>query len=821
MAAEHTPVSVNLNININTEYGVTIFEDTPISVNDIVICKTKLGVSNLYVSDAADQALFEFQGQDDEIAGRIVSNFANETNYTFLVSALAAILTDDSNSSDALNAYQAAPFNNYINDVPQMKLYKSFGRLALAAYAYYLFGHVQATAAITNDTALINFMNGEGPTDAQIASTLATVIHNMNTTGATKICKQVIGQDSSRARNVDNDLSSPGSWQRLQWVAGDKIYLQVTLQRPTTVNVADGIDDVQHYVPLASTVPLNGIKYNFEIEIEDDLIAPEINYTVGTTYTEGFAITSVLPTSTGGSVRTYSISPALPTGLTLNTSTGQISGTPTVVSSTTSYTITATNPAGSDTYSFNMQVASPKALFSKQNLGNCRDFCLDSQDNYYVIMDTSINTSTSDINGDGSVIIPATTNSASDIKTCLIKYNSNGTALWLKSVKLVGAIGSRVYSDSQDNAYVTYRNVLTSESNLDINGDGSLIITPVASVNTNGMIVKYNSSGIAQWYKEWNGQQLMAFRVRNNSIYATYRCLTATTLNFNGDNSVTLSPIVDDRFIVVYNTSGVVTACKILTSSGANGIAVQDIAIDSSGNVYLSGTTNNTSTLYLNSAQTISFAAVSGSVDAFVIKYNSSFEAQWAKAITGTLAENAIRCKVDLEDNVYITGTYNSASTTDLGNGVVLPATTNGDGYIVKFNGSNGQALWSKVFVAPDNPGTVTNVAFDSSNNVYITGGYTNSTTYTIETGVTFPATIGYAIYLIKYTSSGVYKWHKFYDGNGTESGRGILLNSANEISLLINILNVTNIQLNGDNSVVLASTGGGFQFSVVKFGLN
>ncbi|BDG05028.1 hypothetical protein AMOR_40240 [Anaeromyxobacter oryzae] len=45
----------------------------------------------------------------------------------------------------------------------------------------------------------------------------------------------------------------------------------------------------------------------------------------------------------------YSVLPALPAGLSLNTSTGVISGTPSAVTSTAVYTITATNSAGSTT----------------------------------------------------------------------------------------------------------------------------------------------------------------------------------------------------------------------------------------------------------------------------------------------------------------------------------------------------------------------------------------------------------------------------------------------------------------------------------------
>ncbi len=58
------------------------------------------------------------------------------------------------------------------------------------------------------------------------------------------------------------------------------------------------------------------------------------------------AISSTAPTSTGATVATYAISPALPTGLTFNTSTGVITGTPSVVSTSRTYTVTGTTAAG-------------------------------------------------------------------------------------------------------------------------------------------------------------------------------------------------------------------------------------------------------------------------------------------------------------------------------------------------------------------------------------------------------------------------------------------------------------------------------------------
>jgi hypothetical protein len=73
-------------------------------------------------------------------------------------------------------------------------------------------------------------------------------------------------------------------------------------------------------------------------------------------YTKGVAITSNLPSSSGGPVATYSINPLLPAGLSFNTTTGVISGTPSVLSTATNYTVTATNSGGSAMTNVNIRV---------------------------------------------------------------------------------------------------------------------------------------------------------------------------------------------------------------------------------------------------------------------------------------------------------------------------------------------------------------------------------------------------------------------------------------------------------------------------------
>jgi hypothetical protein len=76
------------------------------------------------------------------------------------------------------------------------------------------------------------------------------------------------------------------------------------------------------------------------------------------------AIAGYSISSSGGAIASYSISPAAPAGLTFNTTTGLLTGTPTVVAVETTYTITATNATGSAAKTFTLTVAPTAPAFT-------------------------------------------------------------------------------------------------------------------------------------------------------------------------------------------------------------------------------------------------------------------------------------------------------------------------------------------------------------------------------------------------------------------------------------------------------------------------
>ena len=143
--------------------------------------------------------------------------------------------------------------------------------------------------------------------------------------------------------------------------------------------------------------------------------------------------------------------------------------------------------------------------------------------------------------------------------------------------------------------------------------------------NTDLFVVKYNSSGTWQWTKQ-NGTDRYdeARGVATDSsgnVYVTGYTEGGLDGNTSAGNA--------DLFVVKYNSSGTKQWTKQLGSSSrdyANGIVT-----DSSGSVYVSGTTyggldGNTS---------------AGNADLFVVKYNSSGTKQWTQQLGTSSTDSA------------------------------------------------------------------------------------------------------------------------------------------------------------------------------------
>jgi hypothetical protein len=89
------------------------------------------------------------------------------------------------------------------------------------------------------------------------------------------------------------------------------------------------------------------------------------------TYTTDMPIVPMTPSTTGGPVVSWAVDGSLPAGLSLNTSTGEISGTPTAAADPVHYRVTANNSGGSATVDVTIAILSG-VLYDLGHIANIR-----------------------------------------------------------------------------------------------------------------------------------------------------------------------------------------------------------------------------------------------------------------------------------------------------------------------------------------------------------------------------------------------------------------------------------------------------------------
>lgn len=230
----------------------------------------------------------------------------------------------------------------------------------------------------------------------------------------------------------------------------------------------------------------------------------------------------------------------------------------------------------------------------------------------------------------------------------------------------------------------------------------------------------------------------------------------SATLTFAG---VTLSKIGStDIFVVKLNSSGSLLWAKNYGGSGAvaNGRA---IAIDDSGNVYLSGD------FYGASLTTPALTPNGMFEDTFVMKLNSSGSLIWAKNFGGIEFSGPTYCRdvaVDNLGNVYLIGDFGSDSLT-------TPALTKigtRDVFVIKLD-SEGNMVWAKNYGGDGANVGGFSIAVDVLGDVYIAGNFISAS---LTTPILTKISNSYDAFIIKLNSFGDTIWAKNYGSSGANT---------------------------------------------------
>jgi beta-propeller repeat-containing protein len=339
-------------------------------------------------------------------------------------------------------------------------------------------------------------------------------------------------------------------------------------------------------------------------------------------------------------------------------------------------------------------------------------------------------------------------------------------------------VGSGIAVDSSGNAYVA-----GSTGSTNFPGASSSTIQSSNGGGGDAFVAKLNAAGSTLVYSTYLGgsgfDEGLGIAV-DSSGNAYVTGLTQST-NFPTANAFesALSG-VEDAFVAKLNATG--SALVYSTYLGGSGFDVgYGIAADSSGNAYVTGVTGSTNFPTANAFQ----SASGGGGDAFVTELNAAGSALvYSTYLGGNSSDTGLGIAVDSSGNAYVTGTTFSANFPVVN---PLPAPNNAlqgreNAFVskVSFSGSTLSLAYS-TYLGGSGPCCAQDeghaVAVDSSGSAYVTG-ITTSTNFPTTPGA-FQTAIGGSTdaFVSKLSLSGAtlaLAYSTFLGGVGEEVGFGI-----------------------------------------------
>ena len=291
-----------------------------------------------------------------------------------------------------------------------------------------------------------------------------------------------------------------------------------------------------------------------------------------------------------------------------------------------------------------------------------------------------------------------------------------------------------------------------------VDNSGNVYITgqSVAGAVYDYATIKYNSAGVQQWVQRYNGPG------------NTFGIATSLAIDNSGNVYVTGGngsiSTGEDYATIKYNTEGVQQWLAIYNGPANTDDASNSIAVDNAGNVYVTG----------------SSGGIGSGFDYATVKYNSAGVQQWVQRYNGTgnSVDIANSLAIDIAGNVFVTGSIT-------GNGTGLDYAT------IKYN-SSGVQQWVDVYGGTGNGDDAANsIAIDVAGNIYVTGSSTGSG-------------FGFDYLTLKYNASGIRQWVQRYDGAGNSDD--------NAYSLTVDIAG--NVYLTGGST----GNGSGIDYTTIKY---
>lgn len=375
----------------------------------------------------------------------------------------------------------------------------------------------------------------------------------------------------------------------------------------------------------------------------------------------------------------------------------------------------------------------------------------------------------------GSPVQPSLDGSADAFIT---KINADGTTL-VYSTYLGGNLSDSVTGiavDGSGSAYISGTTVSshfpTTAGSLQPNYPGGSCTDDLMPVPcSDAFVTKLSPVGNALIYSTYYGSA--GFDYGNDiAIDASANAYVAATSGMG---------IYSNVKVLKLNSSG--NAALYQTTFGGSSLdSAYGIAVDSSGNAYLTGRTESANfPVTAGSLQ----GALSGTADAFIVKLNFIGSSVYSTYLGGTSSDRGHDIAVDTSGCAYVTGYTYSTNFPGTAASPIQPFKDAGsDAFVAKINAS-GTAVVYSTYLGGNNSDQGMGIALDSKGRAHVTG-YTTSNNFIGTAGSAIQPVFGggfndaFAAKISKYGNALVYS--TYLGGSSYDSGYGIATDYNNDV---------------------------------------
>ena len=378
--------------------------------------------------------------------------------------------------------------------------------------------------------------------------------------------------------------------------------------------------------------------------------------------------------------------------------------------------------------------------------------------------------------------------SSGQLDIFVTRINSDGSYGWTR--RIGGGSYDYGYSitiDGSGNVYVTG----CFSGIVDFASDFGSADSKTSTGSYDVFITKINNDGSYVWTRQMgdtsydSGKSISSDSSGNVYVTGCFSGIVDFASDFGSADSKT-SAGDDDIFVTKINSDGSYVWTRRMGGTGSD--CGNSITTDSSGNVYVTGTYNDTVNFMSDFSGTDNRTSVGG-CDVFVTRLNNNGSYEWTRCISGSDddGESSMSIISDSTGNVYITGnfrgTVNFASDFS-GTDSIESFEYSFDVFVTKII-SNGSYGWTRR-IGGTGDDFSSSITSDSDCNVYVTGQFGGTVNFASDFGGSDNKTSlsGGDVFVTRLNSDCSYGWTRRIGGTGYDYGKSISCDSSGNLYL-------------------------------------